>query len=154
MNSRYPSRDSTLFIKNMGSFMAFGISRRCRSIAADICRLITPGLLVSLTLCSTAAYAQNPALGGGQRHREIQPTCPIGSILVNGRCTIPEVQQQCPPGTIGAYPVCRPAVQSFCPQGTIGVFPNCRPTLNRPPPLDEQLRVPSIQPPPPEVRIP
>jgi len=135
--------------------MAFGTPPIFRSIAAGVYRLTLPGLLLGvLALSVTASCAQNPALGGGQRYRNIEPTCPPGSISINGRCAVPQVQQQCPPGTIGAYPNCRPAVRSFCPRGTAGVYPNCRPTLNLPPPLDDQLRVPRIQPPPPEVRIP
>jgi len=39
----------------------------------------------------------------------------------------------CPPGTVGRYPVCRPAVRSACPPGTAGVYPNCRPSLEPPP---------------------
>src|SRR5690606_16988383 len=110
-----------------------------RSLAGTYRLAVLTLLLGALPLSASVSHAQNPALGGGQRHRNIEPTCPPGSVLVNGRCGVPQVQQQCPPGTVGAYPTCRPAVRSFCPQGTLGVYPNCRPTLNLPPPLDERL---------------
>jgi len=107
-----------------------------------------------LTVCFAApAVAQNPAMGG-DRYRRIVPSCPAGTALIDGRCVTPRARQLCPPGTAGNYPNCRPVVRSACPNGTIGVYPNCRPTLNLPPPLNEQQRVPRIQPSVPEVRNP
>src|SRR5690554_1727914 len=62
-----------------------------------------------------------------ERHRTIPPRCPVGSVLVDGRCITPRASPLCPPGTVGHYPVCRPAVRSACPPGTVGIYPNCRP---------------------------
>lgn len=117
----------------MGSTFRFLAERSVR-------RTFLPGALLLAACLAAPAYAQNPAIGG-RNDRPTVPTCPTGSVLINGSCARPTVPQACPPGTVGSYPTCRPAVRSACPSGTQGVYPNCRPTLNLPPPLDEQYRM-------------
>jgi hypothetical protein len=42
-----------------------------------------------------------------------------------GRCVPP--RRDCPHGTIGIYPHCKPIETPKCPQGTIGIYPKCKP---------------------------
>jgi hypothetical protein len=116
------------------------------------------GLLLALGTIASPAHAETPAFGA--RPGASASACPAGTSWIDGRCAAPQTRsQQCPPGTVGYYPTCRPAVQSTCPPGTTGVYPSCRPTLLLPPPLatpqyhERRTVAPRLIPPLPDVRF-
>lgn len=119
---------------------------------ADRLRCLVAALVLAATFGlagSGAAFAQAGPLGNPPE-RSVKPRCPIGSVFAGGECVRPKTGPQCPPGTAGQHPNCRPVVRSLCPRGTTGIYPNCRPTIKRPPPMEE----PGLQPrQPPEPRI-
>ncbi|MDS1135798.1 DUF7929 domain-containing protein [Nitratireductor indicus] len=65
-------------------------------------------------------------LPGQIRTKDGRCVCPRGTRLVAGACRKPEVQRECPRGTVGKFPNCRPIVRPTCPPGTVGRPPNCR----------------------------
>ncbi|MCR4269304.1 DUF11 domain-containing protein [Nitratireductor sp. ZSWI3] len=80
-------------------------------------------------------------LPGQIRTRDGRCVCPRGTQLVRGACRKPQVQRECPRGTTGRYPNCRPIVQQcrllpgqirtadgrcVCPRGTRLVAGACR----------------------------
>lgn len=93
------------------------------------------------------ADPQCKLLPGQIRTQDGRCICPRGTRLQNGRCVKPQVQRECPQGTTGRYPNCRPVVQERCPPGTAFVAGRCRrPEVQRECPPGTTGRYPNCAP--------